>query len=192
MPTTSPNRFVGGQPLIRKFTVNGAHSVLIHSSDSIKLTWEVEGADSVTISTRTAPSSPWPAHLPDVAVAPNPVKGTAGPFLVVWEGIDDWDGEYVLSATNERATVSAVVRIEMREHPPLLGIADTHVHFVSHLAFGSYGPWGRPHASDPALTGDDALADALPWCVGPHLLSSSSPPFAEGETSCQFILKKKT
>lgn len=166
-----PNKFVGGPPVIRAFAVNGARSVQLHPGEAITLAWEVEGAVTVTLTPRTPSNSPWPDrphHLPPVD-APILATGAVGPFAVPWEGIDDWDGEYVLSATNECTTqpVTDAVRVEMREHPPLFGIADTHVHFVSHLAFGGYGIWGRPHASDPALTGNDALADALPWCDGP-------------------------
>jgi hypothetical protein len=166
---TVPNRFLGGPPSIRAFTVGGARSVQVQPGDQVTLAWQVEGADTITMTARTASTSRWPAQLPPPQVSgPLPAAGSAGPFPVPWEGVDDWDGEYVLSATNPCGAVTDFVRVEMREPPPMLGVADTHVHLVSHLAFAGYGIWGRPHASDPALTGDPALANALPWCDGPR------------------------
>lgn len=173
---TVPNRLVGGPPVIKTFTVNGRQSSTIRPGDAITLAWDVEGADAIAISRRMVGPNRWPdpptiAALPQVNLpAPVPAAGSVGPFAVPWDGYDDWNGEYVLEVSNPcaAAPVTASVRIEMREVAPLFGIADTHVHFVSHLAFAGYGIFGAPHASDPALTGDAALADALPWCSGPN------------------------
>jgi microsomal dipeptidase-like Zn-dependent dipeptidase len=168
-PCTGSNRFLGGPPVIGAFTVNGGRSVELRPGGQITLAWNVTGADTVTVTARTAPTSHWPAALPAVPLAgPLPEAGSAGPFAVPWEGVDDWDGDYVLEAGNRCGVVTDAVGVEMREPPPLLGIADTHVHFMSHLAFAGYGIWGRPHASDPTLTGAAAEADALPWCSGPR------------------------
>lgn len=51
--------------------------------------------------------------------------------------------------------------------PKLFGIADTHVHFIAHLAHAGYGIWGKPHPNDPATRGEDALKECLPHCDGP-------------------------
>lgn len=164
-----PNRFVGGKPVIRNFTVNGKQSATLRANDQIMLAWDTEGADTLTITKWKAFNSVWDAFLPDVPGAlPRPARGNSGPFNVPYEGVDDWDGEYVLTASNRCGTMTAFVRVEMREVPPLFGIADTHVHFLAHLAFGGYGIFGAPHASNPTLLGDDAMRDALPWCSGPN------------------------
>lgn len=167
-----PNRFVGGPPVIRSFTVNGAPVVQLLPGGSITLAWVVEGADSIEISTRTASTSPWPAGLPQPPVGPGPLSpvATIGPFSVPWEGADDWDGEYVLAASNPCSSTPTVeiVRVEMREPPPLFGLADTHAHFMANLAFAGYGIWGNVHAADPNLDQAAALAQALPHCDGPN------------------------
>jgi microsomal dipeptidase-like Zn-dependent dipeptidase len=171
-----PNRFLGGPPMIRSFTVDGGTGTVVRPGESITLRFEVDNADEVTFTSRTAEGSRWPAVLPPVptvSVASAGGPGTSGehvvgPFAIPDDGVDDWDGEYVLEARNACAPepVSRTVRVERREPEPLFGFADTHVHFANHLAFGGYGVWGRPHAADPALTGDAAMADALPWCDG--------------------------
>lgn len=51
---------------------------------------------------------------------------------------------------------------------PIFGLADTHLHLAAHVAFGGYGIWGAPHARDPTLSDDEALADALAPCVPAH------------------------
>jgi len=166
-----PNRFLGGPPVIRSFTVNSVSAVQLHPGASITITWDVENADTITLLARAASWSRWPAELPQLPVAePIPDKGTVGPLAVDYDGVDDWDGEYVISATNAcaDAPVTESVRIGMRERPPLLGIADTHAHLVPHLGFAGYGIWGRPHASDPAFMGAAGLADAVSDCTPQH------------------------
>lgn len=44
---------------------------------------------------------------------------------------------------------------------PVKGIADIHVHFMSHLGFGGLFIWGESHASDPNLASDVAIGRAL-------------------------------
>jgi len=49
---------------------------------------------------------------------------------------------------------------------PLWGVADLHAHLVAHLGFGGMAFWGKPY--DPDLSGDEAMAKALPDCAPAH------------------------
>ncbi len=49
---------------------------------------------------------------------------------------------------------------------PLWGFADLHAHLMAHLAFGGHAFWGKVY--DPAHTGDEAMAAALPSCAPIH------------------------
>jgi microsomal dipeptidase-like Zn-dependent dipeptidase len=166
------NRFAGGPPVIRSFTVDGGRAVHVEPGATPTLSWVVDNADTVRIVGRKAPASKWPANLPPVA-GPLPPSGTLQLPALDPEAVDDWDGEYVLEATNacnQGAPATIAVEVQLRERSPLFGLADTHVHFMAHLGFAGHGIFGRPHASDPALDPDAALAEALPWCdaAGAH------------------------
>ena len=43
------NRFVGGRPIIKKFTVEGERSRVINSGDSVAIKWDIENADKMEI-----------------------------------------------------------------------------------------------------------------------------------------------
>jgi microsomal dipeptidase-like Zn-dependent dipeptidase len=51
---------------------------------------------------------------------------------------------------------------------PLWGFADIHAHLMAHLAFGGHAFWGRAYDPNPAHTGDEAMAEALPNCTPIH------------------------
>jgi microsomal dipeptidase-like Zn-dependent dipeptidase len=161
-----PNRFIGGPPVLHTFTVQAADRVAIHPGDQIVVAWNVEGADTIAFTTRTVRPG-YDAELPPLPVpSPVPGEGSTQPFPVPYDGADDWSGEYLLTATNPCGTVTASVRVEMKEQPPLFGLADLHVHFFSHLAFAGYGIWGKPSPAAPTIVGAAGLADALAWCDG--------------------------
>ncbi|CAN7740994.1 membrane dipeptidase [Variovorax sp. LjRoot178] len=155
------NAFAGGPPVIRSFTVNGAHEAVIHPGDTVSLAWKVENADTVTINARSGATGMLP---PIGLVAPDGIRLE----VIPWDGIDDWDLEYTLEAVNPcgSPSVAEFVIVRMREHPPLFGIADTHVHFAAHLGFGGFGVFGRPFDSTVGLTGEQQMARALAGCGG--------------------------
>jgi microsomal dipeptidase-like Zn-dependent dipeptidase len=49
---------------------------------------------------------------------------------------------------------------------PLWGFADLHAHFMSHLAFGGNGFWGKPY--DPEHAGEEGMQAALASCEPVH------------------------
>ncbi len=51
---------------------------------------------------------------------------------------------------------------------PLWGFADIHAHLMAHLAFGGHAFWGKAYDPNPAHTGDEAMAEALPDCAPIH------------------------
>lgn len=155
------NAFSGGPPVIRHFTVDGSNEVFLHPGDVISLAWKVDNADAVSISALPADTGSLPLIGP---VAADGSRSEAIP----WDGIDDWDMEYVLTAVNRCAPlpVTASVVVHMREHPPLFGIADTHVHFAAHLGFGGFGVFGSPFDSTAGLTSEQQMARALGGCGG--------------------------
>jgi microsomal dipeptidase-like Zn-dependent dipeptidase len=157
------NLLVGGPPVVKSFTVNGRSSVTVRPGAQLTLAWAVDGADGIRI-TGTATALPLPT-------GPLAGKGAVSLPPIDPEALYDWDADYVLAADNactRTAPVTATVGVALREEPPLFGLADTHVHFLAHLAFGGHGIWGRPHPTDPALPGDSALAEALPHCTPAH------------------------
>ena len=176
----SPNLFIGGPPVVRSFTAGR-----VEPGGKLTLSWNVAG-HGVQVSIKPlAGASAW-AKLPN---ALPPVPGQFPGFgsvdvVIPYDGVDDWDAEYELSAVNPCSTypVTARARVEMREPAPLFGFADTHVHFVSHLAFGGYGvsglPWPTDARPDPPRKGSSRRCRAC----GHELigLEAGFPPHDQG------------
>ena len=88
------NMFVGGPPIITFFTATPGRQLV--PGQSIRLAWQVEGADHVEIV--TAPVAGSAAHeLPPVRGALDPTGGTV---TVTVPGTRRWQGLYVLRASN--------------------------------------------------------------------------------------------
>lgn len=177
------NRFNGGPPVIRSFTVNGGAAVIVHPDDRITLAWQVENAKSLDIVVT-------PAGAPLPAVGTVVAQGTRT-ITLAWDGVDDWDATYELRAANRCGTDTQHVRVGMREQPAMFGLADTHVHLSAHLAFGGFGVFGRPYDDTAALTDENRMARALDGCArlsdhGPGGLLRSLEVFHDNSGYPQF------
>lgn len=97
LPNLNTNMFKGGPPEIKRFEVAGRSSNLIWPNGSLTLSWEVEGADKITITPERVGNEP--NELPQIPGGQLPAGGSFKVMNI--PGTSKWSGAYRLVAINK-------------------------------------------------------------------------------------------